>query len=173
MISFIRNNYKSIIKFVILFFFFLLFLVVNYNIYQGDSVANYGFSYALLRGEVPYLDFNMVIPLFSPFLYSLGLHLFNDILMFYIEQSILLCALVYFLEKIVGKKYILFILGICMFYPISLCTTIFPGYNFIVFLLLIILFYLLKNKKNDILVGFILTDSTLELSAKIYFPVES
>lgn len=156
MISFIRNNYKSIIKFVILFFFFFLFLVVNYNIYQGDSVANYGFSYALLRGEVPYLDFNMVIPLFSPFLYSLGLHLFNDILMFYIEQSILLCALVYFLEKLVGKKYILFILGICMFYPISLCTTIFPGYNFIVFLLLIILFYLLKNKKNDILVGFIL-----------------
>ena len=70
MISFIRNNYKSIIKFVILFFFFFLFLVVNYNIYQGDSVANYGFSYALLRGEVPYLDFNMVIPLFSPFLYS-------------------------------------------------------------------------------------------------------
>ena len=56
MISFIRNNYKRIIKFVILFFFFLLFLVVNYNIYQGDSVANYGFSYAFSKGEIISID---------------------------------------------------------------------------------------------------------------------
>lgn len=156
MISFIRDNYKSIIKFIVLFFFFFFFLVFCYNIYQGDSVWNYGFSYALLRGEIPYLNFNMVVPLFSPFLYSLGLYIFNDILMIYVEQSILLCILVYFLEKLVGKNYIIFILGICMFYPIRLCSTIFPGYNFIVFLLLIFLFYILKNKKSDMLVGVVL-----------------
>ena len=49
MISFIRDNYKSIIKFIVLFFFFLFFLVCGYNIYQGDSVWNYGFSSAILR----------------------------------------------------------------------------------------------------------------------------
>lgn len=34
-----------------------------------DTYANFGFSYALSIGQVPYKEFNLVVPLFAPLLY--------------------------------------------------------------------------------------------------------
>lgn len=173
MIDFKKNNYKAFLKYIVLFFFFLLCLLFFYTVYRGDTYANYGFSYAISRGEIPYLDFNMVITPLSPLLYSFGLFIWRDLLTIYIEQSILLCVLFYFLDKLVGKRTYLFLLGLSLFYPISLCTFIFPGYNFLVFLLLIILFYLLKYKNNSLIIGIVLglifcTKQTLGLV--LFFP---
>ena len=150
------KNYKTILKYILLFIFFFIFLVFFYHIYFNDTIVNYGFSYAIRMGEIPYKDFNMVITPFSSFMYSIGLFIYNNMITIYIEQSILLCLLIYFLEKLVHKNYILFILGLCIYYPISFSSTIFPGYNFLSFLLLIILLYLLKNNSDDILIGIIL-----------------
>ena len=58
-------------KYLFLFFYFFYCLVLAYNLMRGDSYVNFGFSYAVSRGEVAYLDFNMVIPPFAPWLYSI------------------------------------------------------------------------------------------------------
>ena len=61
---------KIIIPYVFLFIFIVLFnifLVPN----NMDEVWNYGFSLAIRMGEIPYNDFNMVIPPFYPWFYLL------------------------------------------------------------------------------------------------------
>ena len=55
--TFIKKNFK----YLLLFGFFFLCLHFFYSSFQGDLVYNYGFSYAVSRGEVPYRDFNMVL----------------------------------------------------------------------------------------------------------------
>ena len=64
---------------------------------RGDTYVNYGFSYAILQGEIPYIDFNLVIPPFSPFFYSIFLIFSKSILCFYLGQAILLAVLFYIL----------------------------------------------------------------------------
>ena len=72
--------------------------------YSQDTYNNYGFSYALTMGQIPYVDFNLVIPLFSTFLYSIGLFINHSILIFYIEQALLLTVLFSIIEKLIGKR---------------------------------------------------------------------
>ncbi len=152
----IKKNYKSIIKYSLLFIYFFLCLTVYFNISRNDLYANYGFSYALSIGEIPYNDFNLVIPLFSPFLYSIGLLFTKSILVIYLEQSFLLCVLMYYLFKMIGKKAYIFLFFLTLPYPIIFSSTLFPGYNYLSFLLLIILIYLETNHKSDYLIGLIL-----------------
>ena len=147
---------KKIIKYSILFIFFFSCLVFNFSLFRGDTFANYGFSYALSMGEIPYKDFNMVIPLFSPFLYSIGLLFNKSIVVFYLEQSFLLLFLFYLLERFLDKKVYLFFMILCIAWPISMTTVIFPGYNFICFLLLISLVLCEESRQSDYIIGFIL-----------------
>ena len=53
---------QSVFKYLFLFCYFFYCLVLAYNLTRGDSYVNFGFSYAITRGEVPYVDFNLVIP---------------------------------------------------------------------------------------------------------------
>lgn len=152
----IKKYYKQIIKYSLLFIYFFLCLAIFYNISRNDLYANYGFSYALSIGEIPYNDFNLVIPLFSPFLYSIGLLFSKSIIVIYLEQALLLCILMYYLFKMIGKKAYIFLFFLMMPYPIVFSSTLFPGYNFISFLLLIILIYLETNHKSDYLIGLVL-----------------
>ena len=75
-------------QFIFLFLFVLYSFLVAYNLFFGDTIVNYGFSYAITRGEVPYVDYNLIIPLFSPFLYSIFLFIFKSFLFYYIVQAI-------------------------------------------------------------------------------------
>ena len=147
---------KKIIKYSILFIFFFICLIFNFSLFRGDTFANYGFSYALSIGEVPYKDFNMVIPLFSPFLYSIGLLINKSIIVFYLEQSFFLVVMFYLLEKFLDKKVYLFLTILCIAWPVSMTTVIFPGYNFICFLLLLLLVWCEESKKSDYIIGVIL-----------------
>ena len=152
----LKKHYKSIIKYSLLFIYFFLCLTVFYNISRNDLYANYGFSYALSIGEIPYNDFNLVIPLFSPFLYSIGLLFSKSIIVIYLEQSFLLCVLMYYLFKMIKNKAYLFLFFLTMPFPIIFSSTLFPGYNYLSFLLLIIIIYLELNHKSDYLIGFLL-----------------
>ena len=77
-------------KYLFLFLFFFVALVVFFNIQRGDTYVNFGFSYAISRGEIPYLDFNLVIPPLAPYLYSIFLFFSKSILVFYLEQALLI-----------------------------------------------------------------------------------
>lgn len=143
-------------KYIFIFIYMFFSLVFFYNIYSGDTIANFGFSYAIANGEIPYNDFNMVIPVFSPFLYSLPLIIFgNNIIIIYLFQSLLITTLFYFLFKQFKEKAWILLIVLSFAYPILFSSIIFPGYNFLLFYFFTILYYLEKNNKNDYIIGLI------------------
>ena len=71
-----KNKICSGSKYLFLFLFCLVLCCFTYSIITSDAIWNYGFSYAIARGEVPYVDFNMVVPPFSPFVYLIPFFVF-------------------------------------------------------------------------------------------------
>lgn len=144
---FFQNYGRYIFIFVLSF---LIYEFFGYGITYGDPIANYGFSYAIANGQVPYLDFNIIsTPLFA-FLMSIGLHIFDNYLMFILEQSLLVTVTFYFLYQMYGKKiyWILFGFIFIGFYGLL------PTYNFCCFAMMSILLYLeSKYNEKDYLIG--------------------
>ena len=140
-------------KYVLIFIFVFFSMSFFFSYIDGDVLWNYGFSYAISRGEVLYLDFNMVITPFFPFINAFFLNLFsNNILVFYIVNSLLITGMFYLLFKMINyKSWILFIL---LFFPLP--AVVFPTYNLLLVFLVILLIYLEKIEANDYIIGFIL-----------------
>ena len=150
-----NKNLKIIIKYALLFFTFLIFTLIlsPMNI---DEIWNYGFSYNIYKGLIPYKDFNMVLTPFYPMFMSLFLHIFGKgILSIHIANAGILSFCSYLLFKMYGKKAYLII--IMFFIPFYLT---FPNYNSFLSILAIILIYLEKIKDNkkytDYVIGVIL-----------------
>ena len=101
----------------------------------GDSVNNYMFSHAIVMGEIPYLDFNMVSTPLYAFIMSLGLFLWDNYLMFALEQSLLLTIAFYLLYEVYGKKSYIALLSVCLFAFFAFNAT----YNFLALFFLIFL----------------------------------
>ena len=64
---------KDIFKYILIFLFSFFSMSFFFSFIDGDVLWNYGFSYAISRGEVPYLDFNMIITPIYPMINSLFL----------------------------------------------------------------------------------------------------
>ncbi len=143
------------LKYVIIFLLFFYILIIPYNMYFEDTIVNYGFSYALSIGEIPYNDFNLIIPLFSPFIYSLVLLINKSIVSVFLLQSLFLTILYSLLEKKLKNKIYLLFLLILFNYPLGLISFLFPGYNFLLYLLLFLIIYL-EEYNNDYLIGFLI-----------------
>ena len=143
------------LKYVIIFIVFFYVLLIPYNMYFGDTIVNYGFSYALSIGEIPYKDFNLIIPLFSPFIYSIVLLVNKSIISIFLLQSLFLTMLFNLMEKKLNNKIYLLFLLILFNYPIGLVSFLFPGYNFLLYLLLFLIIYLEEYNK-DYLIGFLI-----------------
>lgn len=151
-----KRIFLDVSKYGFLFLFFLYALMIAYNAFFGDTIVNYGFSYAIRRGEVPYNDFNLVLPLFAPLFYTISLIFTKNVICYYIFQSVLLVLFFALLERLLGKKAYLLLPLIFLGYPICLFSALFPGYNFILLFLIVILIYLEKRNSNDYLIGFII-----------------
>lgn len=147
------KKYSSI---AFLFLFFFICLVFIFTLSRGDTFVNYGFSYAISKGEIPYKDFNMVITPFAPFLYSFGLFFCKNILVYYLEQALLLTVLFSFLKKMLNNKIILFLLFLILPYPVAIVSVIFPGYNFLLCFLFFLFVFSFKENKNPYFLGFLL-----------------
>lgn len=143
-------------QFIFLFLFVLYSFLVAYNLFFGDTIVNYGFSYAITRGEVPYVDYNLIIPLFSPFLYSIFLFIFKSFLFYYIVQAIFVVLFFIVLFKLLNNKWSLLLPIVFLGFPIPIVTILFPGYNFILLFLLILVIYCEVVGKSDYLIGFLL-----------------
>ena len=146
-----KKNIKIIIKYLLLFLFFITILLLFGND-NTDNVWNYGVSHALVSGELPYRDYNTITTPLYQFIMSPLLLIYDSYLTFIIEQSILCVIFVYFVEKLVEKN-IWLVLSMLLF-PIYYF--FFPNYNFLVMLLLILILYLEKEKKSDYLIGLVL-----------------
>ena len=143
------------LKYIVIFILFFFILLIPYNMYFGDTIANYGFSYALTMGEVPYNDFNLIIPLFSPFIYSLVLLINKSIISIYLLQALFITLLFYLMEKKINNKIYLLFLFILINFPIGLISFLFPGYNFLIYLLLFLIIYL-EDYNKDYLIGLLI-----------------
>lgn len=147
---------KKIAENILITSFFFLALVFIFTLSRGDTFVNYGFSYAISKGEIPYKDFNLVIPLFGPFIYSIGLLMYQNIITIYLEQAIMLTVFFKIVKKMIGERSILFLLFLLLPYPIAIVSVIFPGYNFLILFLFILFLYCYKKEKNEIILGTIL-----------------
>lgn len=138
-------------KYLILVLFFLFWNLIVQAI-NLDEIWNYGFSYAIVRGEIPYLDFNMVITPLFPFLMALFLKIFgNSILVFHVIFSLILGGMFYILFKLIKEKS--YIVLFFLIFPLSV---LFPSYNLFFLFLYILLIYLEKEEANDYLIGLVL-----------------
>ena len=148
---------REILKYVLIFIYFFLCLQIFFQMFCGDLIYNYGFSYAIAKGEIPYLDFNMIVTPFSSFLYTIPLKIFGTHLIVLNLFQALLCAIMfYLLFKMFDKKAYLLLIASTIMLPIPLPTVFFEGYNFILLFELVLLLYLEKIKANDYVIGLVL-----------------
>ena len=151
--TFIKKNIKYVVLFI-LFFLCLQFFYVNFS---ADQMYNYGFSYAISMGQIPYRDFNMIIPPVGAFIYSVPFLLFgSNLIIFNLYQALLLCVLFCFLFKLFKEKTWIILVILMLTLPIPFIHVLFQGYNFLLILEFVILMYLIKEKKNDYLIGILL-----------------
>ena len=151
--KFFKSNFKYI--FIFLFSFFSMSFLLTY--FDGDVLWNYGFAYAISQGEIPYLDFNMILTPFYPMIMSLILRLNSNIFFFYLENCFLITAIFSLLFKKFNSKAWLFL--VFLIFPIP--AVIFPSYNLFLLFLLILIIYLEENNKSDLLIGFLIGVSIL------------
>ena len=144
---------RRIFKYILIFLFSFFSMSFFFSFIDGDVLWNYGFSYAISRGEIPYLDFNMIITPIYPMINSLFLKVFsNNILVFYIVNSSLITGMFYLLFKMFSYKS--WILLIFLFFPLP--AVVFPTYNLFLIFLVVLLMYLEKINCNDYLIGLVL-----------------
>ncbi|MBQ6323262.1 MAG: hypothetical protein IJI22_00330 [Bacilli bacterium] len=146
---------KRYLKYILLFVYYYVCMIAVYFVFRMDTYNNYGFSYGIVTGSIPYKDFNPIVPLFGPFLYSTFLLFNHSILLFYLEQSVLLLVMDYLLFKILDEKawIVIVMLFLPVIVPFAYC--MFPGYNFLIIFELILLLYFDKYNKSDKLVGLV------------------
>ena len=157
-----KHKLIGMIHYIFLFIFFFCTIQFFCAAFKGDSLYNYGFSYAVSRGEIPYKDFNMIIPPFGAFFYALPFLLFShSYIIFNVTQAFLLCVFFHLLYKMYGKKAYLLLIFMVGIYPFPFISVIFPGYNFLLLMELLLLIYFESFKKNDYEIGLLLGISLL------------
>lgn len=102
--------------------------------FTGDEIWNYGFSYNIASGLLPYKDFNMLIgPLYSVIV-ALVLRPFgNNLMAFHLINSIIISIVITFIYNKLNKQY-LYILFLVLLLP-----NMFSYNTFVAFLTIIIL----------------------------------
>ncbi len=147
-------NKKMIFRLLFIFVFSLIvYLLLGFNVNNEDGFNNFVFSYGIIRGEVPYLDFNIISTPLYAFYQAIFLLVSNNYIMFIIGQCILITIMFYFLFKEFDKKAYYVLLAMISLKFCGFAAT----YNFMALFWFVILMYL-ENKYNekDYLIGFII-----------------
>lgn len=144
-----KNLVKKVLCFLFIYiicFVYSFFFTTVYN----DEIWNYGFSYNIASGLVPYKDFGMLqTPLFF-FLASIFIKLFgNYLFVFHMFNSIIFAGIIYISYN--KLKYKSFILVPMIF------LNCYPGYNLLSLLILLIIINLVDEefRYKDYIIGFL------------------
>lgn len=154
-IEFTKNNLITIFR---VSFIFLLFLIVGLFINPlktdfSDGFWCYSFGYGISKGFIPYVDFNMIVPVFYPLISSIFLNIFGTGYHIYIIfHTILMTFMFYYLFKLYDDRAWLFLIMILFSYFLLIQ----PTYNSFLLLVFYLLLYLEKNNKNDYLIGLLI-----------------
>lgn len=143
----IKHKYQ-IINLILIYIITVLFNLIC-NDMTCDEMWNYGFSYNISNGLIPYKDFNMVITPLFPYLGAIFLLLFGkNFIIYHIFNGIICTSIFYYMKKNNPKSYYLP-------YAILLSFSL-PNYSLFCLLLLYIIMGLEKKNKNDYLIGLFL-----------------
>lgn len=141
------KKYKTILLF--LFLFIYTFIMNYFSLANNDVIWNYGFCYNVAKGLEMYTDFNMVITPLYPSIFGLIMKLLgNNMIVFFLSNSIMPTIIFYIVYKYYKKSFIEMIL------LLSFISN--PNYNLLCMMFLFILFVLEDKKKNDYLIGLVL-----------------
>lgn len=148
MLEKIKKHRFQLIELILIFIITLLFnLICNSPVH--DEIWNYGFSYNIATGLIPYKDFNMVITPLFPFLGSIFLSIFGkNIISYHIFNSIICTIIFHYFKKFTPQSYYI-IYSIFLFFTL-------PNYNIFCLLQLYIIMDLEDKKNNDFLLGVLL-----------------
>ncbi len=141
-----KVNIYTIIEFL---FIFLIILITNLyiNTVDLDEIWNYGFSYNIATGLIPYKDFNMVIFPFFPIVNAIIMTIFGkNLLVFHIFNAIICTTIFYLIKKLLPNyRYLIYIILI----PMTI-----PNYNTMCLLFVLLIVYLENSKKgHNYLIG--------------------
>ena len=95
--NFIKKNYKYLFIFI---YVFLIYYLINFPSTFRDPLSHYGFSHAIINGEIPYLDFNLISTPLYAFVMTPFLLIKDSFIIFIIENAILVNIMFYFLNNI-------------------------------------------------------------------------
>lgn len=147
LIKILKNNYKYILIFI---FTIVLSLLWTNRFY--DSITQYGMAHAVRIGEVLYKDINTVSTPLYIIICAIPLLIYDNYLVYIITNSIMFTLMYYFADKMIkNNKLSFFLITLLPLFDIA-C----PSYNLLSKLLIIILIYMEKEKKNNIYIGLIL-----------------
>ncbi len=152
---FTTKNKKKIFIYIISFIFILIYSLFFVPL-TANEIWNYGFSYAIVKGEILYNDFNLIIGPFYPLFMSISLLIKNCLFNYLFFNSIIILMALITLYKMYDKKVIISII-ILLFFPSLVC----PSYNQFIIFLIIFIAYLEKSESGykDILIGILLSIS--------------
>ena len=143
------KKYNKLIPFIFIFILFVITILFFVGI-NMDEVWNYGFSYAIRMGEIPYKDFNMVVTPFYSLFMTIPLLLWNNYLAVVLFYSSILTVASYLTYKMYKDRGLILLLLSLIIY-----TVITPSYNSFILVLLLFIIYLesSKFKSKNILIG--------------------
>lgn len=178
-------------KNIFLFFMFTFILTIISTLISDlsmDSIWNFGFSYNISKGLIPYIDFNMVVGPFYNLLIALFLKLFgNYMIVFQVANSAIISIVLVFVYKKIRLN-TLFLILFLFFLPIiysynTFCAFLLIGilmledsnlkYKNIIIGLLIGIIIMTKHNIGLLaaLVGFVISKDKLKLVVGIIIPV--
>ncbi len=143
------------LSWLLLYIVFVVALIFTKEL-TCDEIWMYGFASNISKGMVPYRDFNIVVTPLYPFILSIPLLIWNNMLMVYLTQALLLTEMYYILYQMINKKIIVLLLLPFIF--ISFFLT--PQYNVLSLFLLFAIIYS-ESKNNDKTTGLLLGLSIL------------
>ena len=145
---------KKLYKYLLFILIFIVILLFNLLISQlgMDEVWNYGFSYNIANGLIPYKDFNMVLTPFYPMLMAMFMVISKSLVFYHIINSLTCTLLIFIIHKLTKEK--IYIILPLLVFPICITP---PNYNLFILFLFILLIYLEKENRNDYLIGVLLS----------------
>lgn len=148
MLKNLKNNKLEVLELAIIFIITLILNITCTHI-TNDEIWNYGFSYNIATGLIPYKDFNMVITPLFPMLGAIFMTIFGkNLIIYHIFNSIICISIFHYMKKQNPQSYYIT-------YSILLLYSL-PNYSLFCILLLYILMSLEEKKANDYLIGIIL-----------------
>lgn len=142
-----KRRFNKILIFLFIYvicFLYSFFISTVYN----DEIWNYGFSYNIASGLVPYLDFGMLQTPIYFFMASIFIKIFGSYLYsFHLFNSIILASIIYIMYRKLGRKSFILIPFVIL--------NCYPSYNILCVLLILIIINIVDKefKYKDYILG--------------------